>query len=433
MDVKDNLKEFLGILKSSTTIRKFYRRLPDDQVMDSDYSPQDFQVDQGYFQIKLSEMFLHDRREYWRKFLPVGLVLSDFFFQKRETVPFLVGHHLLQDLEKTVKGQSVEYHNTQVAGPIPYRGGGLALFVGLCRVQVSDLVEELFSCLESLVKTLDVPPFSSYLTVAQPLYHGLKGLMGQSEVELRFGHRDNFTDQDGDLQRFRSGYLAFINCPEDAIPVQDLWVKDGRLQKGTRENHEHLTDYDYCLVKIEHLAERQDYESLPFFALWGEVKKILWSGAQALATSKLNDFLAQLALAPDLVTPHRHQLIQVFKANFDKEVEAYQIVKGIKPEAAPTVTRGPKGILGPVAALQKTASLAKKAKFSPETITSIKDISSNWHDIPHLGEVSKSFQLTSEIINQQMQTFKERSPVAQPDPVALANAIAVATMSATEK
>ncbi len=141
---------------------KAYARLPDGNVLDATPDAGELAADGGYFEILLSQMYLRDSRELWYNYLPFALVAVDFLYKdRREAVPFLVGNRLLGAIEKAVEGQQVEYLNTKVAGPIPYAGDDVGLFVGLFRAPVSDLSKSLFDLLQGVVGAFDVAQISS--------------------------------------------------------------------------------------------------------------------------------------------------------------------------------------------------------------------------------------------------------------------------------
>src|SRR5271165_169358 len=206
--------------------RKLYFRVPEDHVLDGDFASVSIRPNANYFQIRLAEMYLRDKREYWRDFNPLTISVSDFLYgTKRQNVPFFIGNQLLQNIRPYLDGQYVELRNTRIVGPVPYLGDDVGLFIGLVRVQANDLASKFFKLLETIVKAFDLTSLSRYLEIAEPLGEGLNSLLGMKENELRFGFRDVFTAKDGDSHRFRQGYLACVNCTEQDLSPDILWVK----------------------------------------------------------------------------------------------------------------------------------------------------------------------------------------------------------------
>lgn len=165
----DNWLEFL----KQTAQRKLYAPIRADHVVDETYQLKLIPPQKAYFEIRLSERFLHYRRAYGRLFVPFTVIVSEFDYGgKCQTVPFFVGNKLLKDVERYVREQEVDYRNTRVAGPIPYQGGDVALFVGLYRVQVGDWGRDLLDILGQVGSLFAMNPLSNYVEVAKKLADG---------------------------------------------------------------------------------------------------------------------------------------------------------------------------------------------------------------------------------------------------------------------
>ncbi|MFC1829748.1 hypothetical protein ACFL0O_09060, partial [Thermodesulfobacteriota bacterium] len=122
---------FTKDLLSDPSERKFYRRIPVEHVLGQECSDQAFEADKGYFEIRVSEIFLRNKREYFRSFIPLAIVLSDFIYDdRRESVPYFVGNQLLQVIEKYIEKKPVEFRSERAIGPVPYMGDDVSLFVG---------------------------------------------------------------------------------------------------------------------------------------------------------------------------------------------------------------------------------------------------------------------------------------------------------------
>ena len=104
-----------------------------------------------------------------------------------------MSNQILSAVESLVKGQRVEYCNTTVAGPLPYVGDNVCIFVGLFRLAVSDLSKTLFGCIEQIADAFSIPGFSSYLSLAKVVTGVLPDLLGMKNMEFRFGTRDEFS------------------------------------------------------------------------------------------------------------------------------------------------------------------------------------------------------------------------------------------------
>jgi hypothetical protein len=139
---------FLQNIRSTPNVPKFYARVPDDHVLDGELRATEFEAGQAYFELRLLELHLKNRREFLSGYLPFAVSVVEFLYDdRREKVPFFVGNELLRCVEETGRRQPVEFFNTKLAGPIPYMGDDVALFVGLYRARVEDLSEKLFGLL----------------------------------------------------------------------------------------------------------------------------------------------------------------------------------------------------------------------------------------------------------------------------------------------
>lgn len=424
------LEQLTEALLRTRSVRKFYTPVTKDHILDDDHTQETFAPDKAYFILTLSEMYLRDRREYWRGFIPVCIVVSEFNYDnQKQVVPFFVSNQLLSSVENLVKGQSVEYYNTTVAGPLPYLGDNVCIFVGLFRLAVSDLSKTLFGFIEQITDAFSIPGFSSYLNLAKVITDGLPDLLGMKDMEFRFGTRDEFTSSKRKGHSFQQGYLAYINCPEQDIKTEHLWVKNGHLLKGSsRDSHSRYFDKDYCLLKIDHLMERDDYQSLPFYDLWEKIKDKIWDGEIEKARKELLPRLArEVALSPDLIRNDRFHVQQMFKLNFECEVDSYFKLTDQNSKRTPHSTRGSDEQLTPRGKIQRMARIGKD--ISKDVGKAMFDISNKWEHIPHLQPRTKHDQLTKQQFNEQLRTIREISIIDKPDPNALAESLVADSIS----
>jgi hypothetical protein len=428
-----------GFIQREQTVLKFYRRLPDEQILPAGYVSQPFQMNESYFEIRLAEMFLADRREYWVEHIPLGVVLSDFLYnRKRQPVPFLVGNQLLESIDKYIKGQFVEYYNTRIAGPIPYMGDDVGLFLGLFRSPVKNHADTLFSFMETLVGVFDFGQLTPYLKIAQQVRAGFSNLLGieGQGVEYRMGTRDVFVDpmfDPNDPKAFREGYLVYVNCPENALDPNTLRVKEDRLYVQQNGSLERLSAHDYCLVQVKSLPFRNDYTTFPCYEYWLEAIKRLREGNIPSAESKLREFTIQLSLSPDVTEKHSSELIATFEGNFYKEVEKVQARQGGLKQPS---TRAGGGAMTASASLQKIAHTAEKFSREEEkpAVQVLWDVHQNWAQIPYLAEGPEDIDWgdqdkINQLINDQLQAVSKVSTVSKPNPQALSEALMAAYLS----
>jgi len=405
-------------LKSSATKPKTYLEIPPANVLD-DYGKEEFVVDESYFRISLSEMFLRDRREYWNEYLPFAVLVGEFSFDDEwRSVPIFVGKDLLKSIEKFIEGHYVEYKNATVLGPLPYKGGGISLFLGLCRLRSSDLAEGMLGIIGDVAHSFDVVGLSRYLDIAAPLGRGIEKIMGMKDVELRFGMRRVFDDSGG--TRLRPGQFAYINCLDGEVLAANLWVKDGSLYYGAGGPEERFRESDYCLLRIENLPTR-DFSTLPFAKVWKEIKNQVWGNEPLKAEATFLRLSQDMANSPDLTQRHRFDLMRIFKANFEREVELHR-------ESSPA-HRGAAGSdqfavkWSAKDAVQKTLSGTKEMKLPDSTQRGIASLVYIWNDIPHLTQrVSRDYELDDVSVKEQLSALAHAVQVKKPDPQSLLRA-----------
>jgi len=414
---------------------KLYYVIPEQNVLDDNFSSTIIQPNQNYIQVRLCRMYIRDSREYWKLYNPLGIVVTDFLYGRdRETVPSFVDNRILQSIESYLEGQYVDFRNTRVIGPIPYSGDDFGLFLGLFRLEVDDLAENLFRALETVVKAFDATSLSRYLEIAKPLSEGLSDLLNLKQIGLRFGIRDVYNDKEGDTHQLRQMYIAYVGCPKETIPTKMLWVKDGCLYIGeNKDATRELDKYDYCLIKIESLPHRNDYKTLPFYPIWEDVQGLLIAGNVNSADWKKIELHQQIATSPDLTEEHREMLIKMFETRYlklasekiKKKATARRYVRG----ALDTVSsRGAQLLLDARASLQETAALADNAKYPNDVVKDIMNLHDNWKRITTQIDLGEDFKLSNDAINEQMAVLKSiRKGQKKSNPKALADAITLAT------
>lgn len=422
------LDDLLDHLKSPAQ-RKFHARIRDDHVLDKGYQVRLIAPNAAYFEIRLAEMFLSYRSEYGRSFVPLAVMASEFAYDgTSRSFPFFVGSDLLRDLDAYVKGEDVSFRNTKVVGPVPYTGGDVAVFVGLYRAQVDDFARKLLEVLGQLVGVFDVSKLSGYVDVAGKLADGLYSLLNFKQLEYRTGDRDVF--QDHGTKLFGAGYFAYVNCDETALRVDELWVQDGALKVGsTRESVQSLKDHDYCLVEVQGSDVRHDYTSLPFHEKWKQSRDRISKGDDALAHTLFVECCQQIANSPDLTPANAELLIQAYQANYAKDVAFYAKLRTPPSAQMATVYRDAAGgALEPQQSIMRTAQVALAAGVAEKTLQGLVDLSQNWKGVPlDAGEA----ELTDALLDKQVATIGSFTKRRAPDPKGLANALAIASVTAS--
>ncbi len=424
--------------------RSFYHVIDNDHVLDGSCSDKLFEIDNSYFQITLSEMFLKNDREYFIEYIPFTVFLTNFIYnnEKDGIYPFIAGNDTLGEIAKYVGKEYIEIRNTNVVGPVPYMGGDISLFVGLFGTKANDLTKVLFSMVEKSIKAFDVTSLTNYLTLSEPLRNGITGLLGLNEVDFRLGNQNRFSLTGAEGSELRDCYLVYINIPEGNVSKDTFWVDNGRLHAGKdAQSAKPFNDADYCLVKIGRLSRRNDYLALPFNKHWKAAKDFLWNGDNPLhADRAFSALTAEIATSPDLTTGHRGRLTIAYMANFEKEVELYNkkpsggiAMAGVKTRGGGG--KGRKGIRGGTIGgldakdvIQQTVNVAIKEGYPEEIMAGLSSLKDNWENIPHLHDRTEGVELTNDNINEQIEMLESVSDIKDEDPKALAELISLITL-----
>jgi hypothetical protein len=300
--------------------------------------------------------------------------------------------------------------------------------VGLCRIVSTDLSAELLGIVNEIVTAFDVTSMSRYLDIAGALSKGINRLFGMKDVQLRLGVRDEF--KEGEPNPLRPGYFAYVNCNDDELQSNNLWVKEGSLHIGDRESSlKRVSQYDYCLVKVQRLKDRSDISTLPFSKVWEEAKNLVWQGDQRRARTRMLELNQKLATSKDLARLHRYHLLALFKANFELESEIFENSIRAGPRG-PSATRGtadmPERGRGRI---QEALQIMDSAQVSVEIKRSLGGIAANWGAFARLRGTSKTFEWNQQFISSELALLRDiGSDPQHPDPQALADAIALASL-----
>jgi len=426
--MSSSIHDWLLSLYKQPAKRGLYARIADSHVLDQDYSSSQIKPEAFYFEIRIAETFLSLHREHGRDFVPLTVVMSKFLYDgKRRDFPFIVGNELLSDLQPYVEGEHIVFRNTRVAGPIPYAGDDIGLFVGLYRVEVDSLVTRVLDFMSQVANVFDVARLSGYVDVADALTSGLRSVLDMKQLEKRIGHMDVF--QDSGPKVFREGYLVYVNCEEQVLSVDQMWVKQGKLWVGpTRNSLQPLTKHDYCLAQIQAHPKRFDYTALPCHETWKKARSKIDSGEHALAHMLLIECCQQLAASPDLIPRHRDYLIRVYRARFGKALERYHSLHAIPVGGTPPSFRGASRIMNARESIQNTTYLAYEAGITKEALQGLIDLSENFDRLPVLDPDA---ELTNDDLIGDLSAIEGFDKAAEPNPDALVKALAIAAVTAT--
>jgi len=406
------LTEIFKKIKGREAKHSLHMWIDDSNVLDPDYTPRLINPNQDYFQLRMSEMFLADGREYTREFVPVAVVMSDFLYYsgaqenpRREVLPFLVGPNQILGMDSYTENAPILLRNIKVQGWAPYRGDDIGIFVGLYRMQINDLVDNLLNVVQGVSDTLSVSGIGDYLKIARTVSTGLATIVGMDEIEFRTGGKDEFQQLSKGKYAFRSGYRVYLNATIEDFSANQFWVKDGELFYGdNRNNLKRFDKQDYCLLKIEATDKRTDYELLDFHRTWLKAHSQVLDGNFDRGHALLIECATQISQSPDLIEEHQDFLVDLYLANFEKSKERHAKLYG---KNIKVTGRNRSVNLDVRSAGDEMLNMVRNAKRKGIDDAELRGLASTARNIDKLFDGDDGAkELDSKIINQQLDKLK---------------------------
>jgi hypothetical protein len=267
----------------------------------------------GYFQVRLASMFLRDERRWFQEVVPVTFVLADFNYGK-DTVrqPFFVSNQMLSLMPEGIDPGKlrVRFRDTLVAGPTPYTGGDVGLFVGLFRSSIRDWRRDMFSVLETLFGSVDVGLLSQYVKMADKLSDQIFRCLGGEDIECLLAERRVI----GQYAVPPAGYLAYLRAADGPVDTTGLAVHDDTLQRDAGGRMLPVEDLDYCLIRVERLATRNDYSKMDFTTTWRTACEQRRAGNVIESQGLMLHCANQIDASPDLSEEDKSALIELYQS-----------------------------------------------------------------------------------------------------------------------
>lgn len=333
------LSDFFNTITREKTFTTTAFRIAPDRILRTDTSREtkQFIPRATYFELRLTQMFIQFQREYWRDFIPMASMMTEFIFAgQRQVIPFIVGPERLASAQQVARGDQVEYYNTRVAGPYPYQGDDVSLFAGLFRVEVNNWARRTLSLFETVAEAFDPTRLSSYLNIARPLLTGLEGFLGMKEVEMRLGRQKAYMQQgsatmpadDTSSDLLQPAFEVHLRDAVEKYPPQErrkFWVVESRLFYGDSERSlRPYTDADFMLIRFVPLAVRNDYTTFDFHKLhWKAVEENFANGDEEAAKQAFRLLAVSLAQSDDIVDAQRRALVMEYRNMYAQSRDLY--------------------------------------------------------------------------------------------------------------
>lgn len=231
-----------------------WQRLHDEHVIGPTASGIDIGADEGYFIIRLSEVFLARNRTLWRKFYPV---VHAWGATEKGQEHGLAAPIQLQQVSDAGLDR-VATVNTRLIGPTPYRGGDVSVVAGLYAVPGDDAAQALVATVSALTALAGSAVPAG--TIAKVVTNGVDKLLGLDKTTLRLGVCDTFYPGNP----LRAGFHVGLGAELGQVDFSRLWLRDGHLVKGPDPlAAKPYQDHDYVVVEVERREVRDDWPGLP--------------------------------------------------------------------------------------------------------------------------------------------------------------------------
>lgn len=332
--------------------------IPQARVDADNSSDEPFQPHTHYFQVRVNEMYLSKRREWFTTYDPLVFAVTEFIYHRRHvSLPFVVGPTMLEAYGRQLP-VGMLFSNTRIAGPYPYRGGRIALAVVLYRVRRDNAIRNILRLLERVAGVVDVSNMvHAYIRIADVLLDGMETLLGANATEPRIGVRMELDP--AATGAIHPGFYVLLDPQADAINPEHLRVRNQQLWYGSSaENAEPFRACDYVLYSLTSTSERSDITTLPFYPLYEQTLAAAMSPGESnwkRARINLLTLIQNIELSPDLTIPQARSLSRACIAQVQ---QSHQQASRLETLGTPSSRPARNGSDLPPHAQQRLAELA---------------------------------------------------------------------------
>lgn len=265
-----------------------------------------FELEETYFKLKLSRMFLRHSREFFQTKYPVVHALMRFagmdeILEVHQVItPSVPGDASTGELKQVIVVDQV------LLGPILYRGDSLELLIGLYAAPGDDWAEKFIALAQSVSAIAIQGPVSTAIALAKPVKESIDGLLKTDSLKLKTGLKSTLEKKNW----FQPGHLAVISAPANEVDQRSLRVEDGTLvQSGNGQFYE---EHDYLLLEIEALDRREDWQRLGFGSLWNRLLELAAEeDDKERVGEKYMQFTGAVLASPDLSWTDRQTIVKL--------------------------------------------------------------------------------------------------------------------------
>jgi len=221
-------------------------------------NPTKLVTEETYFRLRLSRMFLKNRRELFQTKYPVVNALMRFAgLDGKVEINYVAKPEMAGDGDPSRLDDIVTLDQT-LLGPILYRGGDLELMLGLYAAPADDWAQRFISLAEGISQFVPNVALSTAVSVTATIKSSVENALSSDGLDLKLG-------LDKELEEnvwLAPGYLVMISAPDANVDSDALTVKDGELMTADGKVY---TDHNYIVLGLAHLLfTRMTTSTRPF-------------------------------------------------------------------------------------------------------------------------------------------------------------------------
>lgn len=313
------LKDFFKSVAATPALLPHLVRIPNKNTDDPLGLEGLFEPQKHYFTVRVNEMFLSEKRKWFKEVEPMVVCLTSYIYGEQEIEnPFIVGRSLIESKMQNVP-EGMIFNDTRVAGIHPYSGGRMIVSFVLCESVAQDYLADSLEFIEKVSGVFGESLtllIGNYFKIANLIISGIDKLLDSKAVTPLFGFRQEF-DRDAN-DRFSPGYFVMIDKSNEKWNPDNFFIKENRLFYGNdAASSKPFRQDEFILFSVTRSETRSDIKLLP---VWKSYQKILdelkSNEISQDQKDKIKDMLRVLNIemqqSPDLTQPHAQKLIETY-------------------------------------------------------------------------------------------------------------------------
>ncbi|HEX8697085.1 MAG TPA: hypothetical protein VF746_31995 [Longimicrobium sp.] len=274
-----------------------YAQLDGPQVPDEPKEKEEVPVDGAYLTITLRSLRVVNVRRLATKFYGVvhSFATLNHLSGKDASFHTVTSPAELRNIDPANLDRVITVKKT-LLGPIPYRGEGVGLELGLFSIKEADLAAPFIDLLESASSAAGVSVVSTALPFIEPLRKGIDAITGASgDSILEIGISDTYNPP-------RTGWWVVMRARKGTVDVSKLRVTptDFRLVDADGQP---VRDYPYVVFSISQSGRRDDWFKLPDLTRpYQELREAARKGDYEAVKELIATFKRTALTSDDLIT-----------------------------------------------------------------------------------------------------------------------------------